>query len=163
MDMNLQDGVGNAPASRPSVIVWAAAATAGVAAVVAAIVVVAPLVASNPAPLMAASAPAPAPAAVPVSDPAMLQGRWVRTGLACDTPRGDMVIAGASIVHHEGGVVRSDMTLAGVAAKSPGVFEVKYMSGNGAVTDFATFQMKDATTVYVSNFLFQSDGLWHKC
>lgn len=107
-----------------------------------------------------------APAGV---DPAALYGRWVHSGDACDTRRGDMVIeAGTAtnpgaITNHEGGVRRSKMVLAAVARTSPDSFEMKYTSANGEFVDFATFQLKDPATLVVTRYLFYPDAIWRKC
>ena len=136
-------------------ITWAVAAVAAVVAVVT-VVVVAPSTLTTPASI-------PAPAVSPVADPAPLYGRWARSGDACDTKRGDMVISAGSILHHEFGAVKSDMKLAGVAVKSPGVLDVKYTSQDGSFVAFSAFELKDAGTLMVSGYLFQSDGIWRKC
>lgn len=158
--MGLSDGVGAAGGGgspgRSPIITWALAAVAAVVAVVTVVVVVAPTTPTVPA-------SSPAPAVSPVADPAPLYGRWVRSGNACDTKRGDMVISAGSILHHEFGAVKSDMKLAGVAVKSPGVLDVKYTSQDGSFVAFAAFELKDAGTLMVSGYLFQSDGIWRKC
>ena len=158
--MRLSNGLGAAggggSSGRSPIIPWAVAAVAAVVAVVTVVVVVTPTTPTAPVSV-------PAPAVSPVADPVPLYGHWVRSGNACDTLRGDMVIAAGSIVHHEGGAVKSDMKLAGVAVKSPGVLEVKYTSQDGSFVAFSTFEMKDAGTLMVSGYLFQSDGVWRKC
>ena len=158
--MGLSDGVGAAGGGgspgRSPITTWTLAAVAAVVAVVTVVVVVAPTTPTAPASI-------PAPAVSPVADPALLYGHWVRSGNACDTLRGDMVIAPGSIVHREGGAVKSDMKLAGVAVKSPGVLDVKYTSQDGSFVAFAAFELKDAGTLMVSGYLFQSDGIWRKC
>ena len=157
--MELSNGVGAAgeggSPGRLPIITWAVAAVAAVVAVVTVVVVVAPT-----AP---ASIPASVPVASPLADPASLYGRWVRSGNACDTLRGDMVITAGGITHHEGGVVRSNMKLAGITVKSPGLFEIKYTSQDGNFVAFSGFELKDAGTLMVSGYLFQSDGIWRKC
>ena len=103
------------------------------------------------------------------ADPAALYGRWVHSGDACDTRRGDMVIEAGTATHpgaitnHEGGVRRSKMVLAAVARKAPDSFEVKYTSANGEFVDFATFQLKDPATLVVTRYLFYPDAIWRKC
>lgn len=138
---------------RRPVVACAVAAMVAVVAVVAVVVVMVP----------AMPVSAQAPAIPPAADPAPLYGRWVRSPYPCDTPRGDMVVTASSIVHHEGGVIRSNMKLANVAVKSPGVFEVKYTSQDGTFVAFSPFELKDAETLQVSGYLFQSDGVWRKC
>lgn len=158
--MGLINGVGAAGGGgspgRSPIITWAVAAVAAVAAVVTVVVVVAPTTSTAPVSV-------PTPAVSSAADPVPLYGRWVRSGNACDTLRGDMVIAPGSIVHHEGGAVKSDMKLAGVAVKSPGMLDVKYTSQDGSFIAFAAFELKDAGTLMVSGYLFQSDGIWRKC
>lgn len=158
--MGLLNGVGVAGGGsslgRSPIITWAVAAVAAIVAVVTVVVVVAPTAPTTPASI-------PAPAASPVADPAPLYGRWVRSGNACDTRRGDMVITAGNILHHEFGAVKSDMKLVGVAVKSPGVLDVKYTSQNGNFVAFAAFELRDADTLMVSGYLFQSDGIWRKC
>lgn len=155
--MGLLGGVGVGSPGRSPIITSAVAAAVAVVAVVTVVVVVAPTA------LTTAPASIPAPAAPPVADPAPLYGRWVRSGNACDTRRGDMVITAGNILHHEFGAVKSDMKLVGVTVKSPGVLDVKYTSQDGSFVAFASFELKDAGTLMVSGYLFQSDGVWRKC
>ncbi len=157
--MGLSNGVGSAGGggspSRLPIITWAVAAFAAAVAIMM-VVVVMPTTPTVPASTSS-------PAASPVADPVPLYGRWVRSGNACDTLRGDMVIAPGSIVHHEGGALKSNMKLVGVTAKPPGVLDVKYTSQDGTFVAFSTFELKDAGTLMVSGYLFQSDGIWRKC
>ena len=147
------------PLLQRAAVAWAVAATATAVAIVAvAVVVVRPVPASPVAPQAVATAPV-----VPVANVSSLYGRWVRSGLACDTKRGDMVISAGNITHHEFGALRSNMKLAGATVASPGVLNVKYTSQDGTFVAFARFELKDADTLMLSDYLFQPDGIWRKC
>ena len=105
-----------------------------------------------------------APPAPKVADVSALYGRWVKSGNPCDTQRGDMEISEGRIIHHENGVVRSEMKLAGSTVTPPGKFEIKIGSfSRPDFMAFSTFDLKDPTTFILSNYLFQADGIWHKC
>ena len=162
--MSMSDGVGltggGSSLARRPVVAWSVA----VAAIVVAVVAVVVLVVREPA------APAPVVAAPVVAAPAApastaLYGRWVRSGQSCEFHGNDMVVTASKIVNHELGELRSDMKLANVAVKSPGVFEIRFEShAASSFVGFAMFEMKDARTLILSGYIFQRDGsIWLKC
>lgn len=91
-------------------------------------------------------------------DPAVLHGRWVKSGNACDTKRGDMVIGVDSFAGHMDGELALRMRVVSIAQKPPDSLELKlqYYAKAEFVT-FMTFTVKDATT------LANEAGIWRKC
>lgn len=90
-------------------------------------------------------------------DPAVLYGRWVKNGDACDTKREDFVIDSGSITSHMDGRQTSRLRLVSVVQKPPDGLELKIESYNGELTFFQAFTVKDPTTI------MNEAGIWRKC
>jgi len=91
-------------------------------------------------------------------DPAVLYGRWVKSGHACDTKRGDIVIDADSFAGHMDSELALRMRIVSIAQKPPDSLELKLQSYTQAeFITFVTFTVKDATT------LANEAGIWRKC
>ena len=92
------------------------------------------------------------------TDPTVLHGRWVRSGEACDTKRGDMVIGLDSFVGHMDGKTALQMKVVSIAQKPSDVLELKLQSyAKPEFIIFLAFTVKDAATI------MNGAGIWRKC
>ena len=91
-------------------------------------------------------------------DPAVLHDRWVKSGEACDTKGGDMVVSADSLVGHMGGETALRMKVVSIAQKPSDVPELKLQSyAKPEFVTFLAFTVKDATTI------MNDAGIWRKC